>query len=314
MQYLTLALDASCDLPKAIYQRFDLATLPLTWLARPTELSPDDRSDATTEVWYQSLTNGTPQSLPELSRKELSRDTHLSQSLDDTWLLNSDGALIITPAKHRHPGYEHWNHQAATLQPQLDRVRHAANLHSHFRLRVMDSGHILAAYGLLVQEVAHLHRDEGLSIDKLRLPLLAFAPRINHLYSVPAFANPALYPQTPAVPKLNWLRRFVMSHRGTFPVFQTLNEQEKLVGHATTADPITPVIDRVCTALEQNRLSHSAVNVSFAGEIEPLHQHPAVRRLHERVSQQGGHLWLSRMSGSSAIRFGENAFSVAVVN
>lgn len=314
MQYLTLALDASCDLPKAIYQRFDLATLPLTWLAKPTELPPDNRSDATTEAWYQSLTNGTSHSLAEWSRKELSRDTHLSQSLDNTWLLNSDGALIITPAKHHHPGYDHWNRQAATLQPQLDRVRHAANLHSHFRLRVMDSSHILAAYGLLVQEVAHLHRDQGLSIDKLRLPLLAFSRRIKHLYSVPAFANPALYPQTPAFPTLNGLRRFVMSHRGTLPVFQTLDEQEELVGHATAADPITPVVDLACTALKQNRLNHATVNASFAGEIEPLHQHPAIRRLHEMVSQQGGHLWLSQMSGSSAIHCGENAFSVAFVN
>lgn len=309
MPYLTLALDSSCDLPKAIYQRYELATLPLTWLAKPTELPADDRSGGVTKAWYQALANQTPCSLPDLAR-----DTHLSRALDNAWLLNSDGALIITPAKHRHPGYHHWNHQAAILQPQLDRVRHAANLHSHFRLRVMDSGHILAAYGLLVQEVAHLHRDQGLSIDKLRLPLLAFSPRIKHFYSAPAFAKPRLHPQTPAFPNLNWLKRSVMKHRGTHPVFKASDEQEELVGHASVADPITPVVDLVCVALEQNRLNHSAVNASFAGDIEPLRQHPAVRRLHDIVSQQGGHLWLSRMSGSSALRFGGQAFSVAFVN
>lgn len=309
MQYLTLALDASCDLPKAIYQRYELTTLPFSWLAKPTELPADDRSWGVTKAWYQALASQTPLSLPELAR-----DTHLSQSLDNAWLLNSDGALIITPAKDHHPGYHHWNHQAAILQPQLDRVRHAANLHSHFRLRVMDSNHILAAYGLLVQEVAHLHRDQGLSIDKLRLPLLAFSPRIKHFYSAPAVAKPSLYPQAPAFPKLNWLERSVMKHRGTYPVFQASDEQEELVGHATVADPITPVVDLVCASLEQNRLNHSAVNASFAGNIDPLHQHPAIRRLHEKVSQQGGHLWLSRMAGSSAMRFGEQAFSVAFVN
>lgn len=309
MQYLTLALDASCDLPKAIYQRFELTTLPLDWLATSTGLPADDRSADVTKAWYETLANQTPHSLPNLAR-----DTHLSQALDNHWLLNSDGALIISPAKHRHPGYHHWNHQAAILQPQLDRVRHAANLHSHFRLRVMDSGHALAAYGLLVQEVAHLHRDQGLSIDKLRLPLLAFSSRIKHLYSAPAFANPSLHPQTPAFPQLNWLKRSVMKHRGIYPVFQASNEREEWVGHATKSDPITPVVDLVCAALDQDRLNHSAVNASFAGNIDPLHQHPAVRRLHERVSQQGGHLWLSQMSGSSAMRVGEQAFSVAFVN
>lgn len=309
MQYLTLALDASCDLPKAIYQRFDLATLPLTWLANPAELPPDDRSKVVTDVWYQAAKDKTFCSAPVVQQ-----DTHLSQSLEDSWLLNSDGALVITPAKHRHPGYQHWNHQGATLQPQLDRIRHAANLHSHFRLRVMDSGHTLAAYGLLAQETARLHRDQGLSIDKLRLPLLAFSPRIRHFYSVPAFTKPAPYPQTPAFRKLNWLKQTMMNHQRTFPVFQTLDGEEQMVNHATVDDPITPIVDRVCAALEESRLSHSVVNASYAGEIEPLQQHPAVRRLHQLVTEHGGNLWLSRMSGSSAYLIGRNAFSVALVN
>ncbi len=309
MQYLTLALDASCDLPKAIYQRFDLATLPLTWLANQAELPPDDRSKAVTDAWYQASKNQDSNSFPDVHQ-----DIHLSQLLEDNWLINSDGALLITPAKHRHPGYQHWIHQAATLQPQLDRIRHAASLHSHFRLRVMDSGHTLSAYGLLVQEIAHLHRDQGLSIDKLRLPLLAFSPRIRHIYSVPAFATPALYQQTPAFQKLNWLKRTIMNHQKTFPVFQTLDREEQMVNHATTDDPITPVVDWVCAALEASRLKHSAVNASFAGNIKPLQQHPAVRRLHQLVTEQGGHLWLSQMSGSSAYLVGRNAFSVALVN
>lgn len=309
MQYLTLALDASCDLPKAIYQRFDLTTLPLTWLASPDELPPDDRSKTLTDIWYQAAKVPHSRSVPDVQQ-----DTHLSQSLENSWLLNSDGALVITPAKHRHPGYQHWNHQAAILQPQLDRIRHAANLKSHFRLRVMDSGHTLSAYGLLVQEIAHLHRDRGLSIDKLRLPLLAFSPRIRHFYGVPAFANPARYPQIPAFQKVNWLKRSIMNHQKTYPVFQTLDGEEQVVSHATADDPITPIVDRVCAALEESRLSHSAVSASYAGEIEPLQQHPAVRRLHQLVTEQGGHLWLSRMSGSSAYLFGRNAFSVALVN
>lgn len=309
MHYLTLAVDASCDLPTAIYQRFELTTLPLSWLAQQTELPADDRTAAVTETWFQALANPTAPTLPPLTR-----DTHLSQSLDNIWLLNSDGALIITPAKHRHPGYQHWNHQAATLQPQLDRVRQAANLHSHFRLRVMDSGHSLAAYGLLVQEVAHLHRDQGVSIDKLRLPLLAFSSRIKHLYSAPAFAHPMRYPQTPAFPNVNWLKRSVLKHRGHYPVFLASDEQELPVGHATVNDPVTPLIDWVCAELKQNRLSHPAVNASFAGDIDPLRQHQAVHRLHDIVSQQGGHLWLSQMAGSAAMRYGEQAFSVAFVN
>ena len=299
MQYLTLALDASCDLPKAIYQRFDLATLPVTWLANPAVLPPDDRSKAITDAWYQTADHPTRDALPELHQ-----DTHLSQRLNDSWLLQSDGTLVITPAKHRHPGYHHWNHQAATLQPQLDRLRHAANLHSHFRLRVMDSGHTLAAYGLLVQVIAHLHRDQGLTIDKLRLPLLAFAPRIRHFYSVPAFANPMLFPHNPTFPPLNWLKRSIMAHQKTFPVFQVLDGEDTMVQR----------VDLVQAALEESRLSHSAVNASFAGDIEPLQQHPAIRRLHQIVTAQGGNLWLSPMAGSSACLFGRNAFSLALVN
>ena len=309
MQYLTLALDASCDLPKAIYQRFDLATLPVTWLANPAVLPPDDRSKAITDAWYQTADHPTRDALPELHQ-----DTHLSQRLNDSWLLQSDGTLVITPAKHRHPGYHHWNHQAATLQPQLDRLRHAANLHSHFRLRVMDSGHTLAAYGLLVQVIAHLHRDQGLTIDKLRLPLLAFAPRIRHFYSVPAFANPMLFPHNPTFPPLNWLKRSIMAHQKTFPVFQVLDGEDTMVQRATDEDPITPIVDLVQAALEESRLSHSAVNASFAGDIEPLQQHPAIRRLHQIVTAQGGNLWLSPMAGSSACLFGRNAFSLALVN
>lgn len=309
MQYLTLAMDASCDLPPAIYQRFDLATLPLTWLATPARLPPDDRSKAVTTAWYQTPDNPTRDSLPELHQ-----DTHLSQWLNDRWLLQSDGTLIIAPAKHRHPGYHHWNHQAATLQPQLDRLRHAANLHRHFRLRVIDGGHTLAAYGLLAQEVAHWHRDQGLTIDKLRLPLLAFSSRIRHVYSVPAFANPVLFPHTPAFPTVNWLNRSIMIHQQRFPVFQVLNGEETMMNRATGDDPITPIVDVVQSALEESRLSHSAVNASFAGDIEPLQEHPAIRRLHQLVTAQGGHLWLSQMAGSSAYRFGHAAFSVALVN
>ncbi|WP_028672669.1 DegV family protein [Saccharospirillum impatiens] len=310
MQYLTLALDASCDLPNAVYQRFELSTLPLAWLANPTEWSPDDRSIAITDAWYQLAANTSP----TLPLHDLNQDTRLSQALENHWLLNSDGALVVTPAKHRHPGYHHWNHQATILQPQLDRIRHAANLHSHFRLRVMDSGHTLAAYGLLVQEIARLHRDEGLSIDKLRRPLLAFAPRIRHIYSTPAAANSMRTLEKPVFPNVNWLQRALLNHQQSYPIFQVLDGQEERIGRATAADPITPVVEQICATLEASRLNCPAVNASFAGDTDPLQQHPAVRRLHQLVTRQGGHLWLSRMSGSSAYLFGKGAFSVAFVN
>lgn len=309
MQYLTLALDASCDLPEALYQRFELATLPLAWLAPTTLLPPDDRSAAVTRTWYGSKETLNRQWLPNLSQ-----DDHLGQRLNDHWLLHSDGALLLTPAKHRHPGYQHWHRQAATLQPQLLRIRRAANLQRHFRLRVLDSGHTLAAYGLLAQELARLHRDQGLTIDKLRRPLLALAPRIQHYYSVPAFRTPAPYPEAPAFPGINRINQTLMASRRRFPVFRVYNGEEQRVHYATPDDPVTPIVEQVTETLETSPLSHPAVNVSFAGQIDPLRQHPAIRQLHHVVSAQGGHLWLSPMAGSSAWLFGHGALSVALVN
>lgn len=309
MQYLTLALDASCDLPKAIYQRFDLATLPLTWLASSAELPPDDRSETVTEAWYQAAKDQRNHSAPDLQQ-----DTHLSQLLEDSWLLNSDGALVITPAKHRHPGYQHWNHQGAILQPQLDRIRQAAHLRSHFRLRVMDSGHTLAAYGLFVQQAASLHRNQGLSIDKLRLPLSDYSSRIRHVYCVPAFANPIHDAQKGVLPGVNWVRHSLVRLRKRIPIFLTTDEHETLIGEVTGKDPIESVIRHATGLLEQNRLSCSIVNMSIATTRPPLLRHPAILRFHELVNRQGGTLWLSPMSGTSALLFGENALSVAFVN
>ena len=309
MQYLTLAVDASCDLPKAVFQRLELSTLPLAWLSTTTELQPDNRTAEVTDAWYQKLDTAEPW-MPV----NPITDPRLSQYLDDTWLLTSDGVLLITPSRARHPGYNHWNPQAAILQPQLDRVRHAASVSGHFRLRVVDSGQSLAAYGLLVQEVARMHRDLNLSIDRLRLPMQAFSERIHHFFSVPAFAQPTVKPVQPAFPTLPWWRRTVMQRQGTVPLFQARNGEERLVGKAPGADVITHVVEHVCVGLSQNRLNHSAVNASYAGPVDHVQQHPAIRRLHQVVSDQGGHLWLSRMAGSSAVLFGAGAFSVAFVN
>jgi len=309
MQYLTLAVDASCDLPKAVFQQFDLTTLPLEWLTTATGLLPDDRTSDTTDVWYQQL-----DSAERWTLLNPITDTRLSQQLDDSWLLTSDGVLLITPNRVRHPGYGHWSPQAAIVQPQLDRVRHAAHLSGHFRLRVVDSGQSLAAYGLLVQEVARMHRDLSQSIDKLRLPMRAFSARITHFFSVPAFARPTVKPVPSAFPALPWWQRRLMHHRGRIPVFQARNGQEQQVNSVLEADVITDVVARVCLALSHNRLTHSSVNVSFAGPMNLVKRHPAIRRLHQVVSDQGGHLWLSRMAGSSAVLFGAGAFSVAFVN
>jgi fatty acid-binding protein DegV len=309
MQTLTLAVDASCDLPKALYQRLELSTLPLNWMAAPEGLTPDDRTDAVTEAWYLAL--GAEPAKPVTDPLN---DTRLGNYLDDTWLLTSDGTLLITPAKHRHPGYDHWHKQATTLQPQLDQVRHAANLNGHYRLRVVDSGQTLAAYGLLVQAIATLHRDKGYSIDKLRLPLLSFSARITHLFSVPAFANPERYTQIPVFPRLGWLRRSVMGQQKKMPMFRAQDGEEKLVGGVRQDTSISSVVEQFCKELEQSRLSHSTVNASFAGPIDQLHQDPAIKRLHQQVTRQGGHVWLSQMAGSSALVFGAGAFSLAFVN
>ncbi|GGX59977.1 DegV family protein [Saccharospirillum salsuginis] len=308
--YLTLLTDATCDLPSSVITRFEAKVLPT--ILEPLNRSDgtlwvDDRSHKHTQAVYHRMTES-----KDKPWRSLGGDTDaFILNLTDHWIYHSDSLQVITPAQAWSPTHQKLRESSFVVQPELDQRREAANLKGHYRVRLLDSGQLYAGYGLVMHETMDLHREHKVSIDKLRKPLDAFRKRVQMLYSCP---DPGRLHRLkdPRFETLGWLKQQQLRLGGT-PIFSLHDDQHNLIERAPRKQSVDHLLNRILEELEERRITYRVVNVSYAGPLAEVRTRPLFRKLHEVVLHQGGHVWLSTMSATSAVELGRGALSVAFV-
>ena len=308
--YLTLLADATCDLPSSVVTRFEANILPtvLEPLNRSeAALWVDDRSHKHTQAVYHRMSEN-----KDKPWRSLGGDTDaFVPKLTDHWIYHSDSLQVVTPAQSWSPTHKKLRESSFVVQPQLDRRRGAASLKGHFRIRLLDSGQLYAGYGLVMHETMDLHREHKVSIDKLRKPLDAFRKRVQMLYSCPEPGRLHRL-KDPRFETLGWLKQQQLKLGGT-PIFSLHDDQHILIERAPHNQSVDHLLNRVLAELAERRITYRVVNVSYAGPLAEIRTRPLFRKLHEVVLRQGGHVWLSTMSATSAVELGRGALSVAFV-
>lgn len=308
--YLTLLADATCDLPTSVLTRYEADILP-------TLLEPLNRSDST--IWVDDRSHKHTQSVyhrmsenRDKPGRSIGADTDaFILHLTDHWIYHSDSVQVVTPAQTWSPTHQRLREASFVVQPELDQRREAANLKGHYRIRLFDSGQLYAGYGLVMHEAMDLHREHHVSIDKLRNPLEAFRKRVRLLYSCPEPSRLHRL-KDPRFETLGWLRQQRLRLGGT-PIFSLHDENHTLLERAPNRDAMDHVLNRALDQLEERRITYRVVNVSYAGPLAEIRSRPLFRKLHDQVLHQGGHIWLSTMSATSAVELGRGALSVAFV-
>lgn len=269
--HIALIADTSCDLPAPVKSRFDAQLLPLGL----------QMADA------------------------------FSDQFKEDWVYHYDSLQAVTPAARYSPTYQQLREAFFEVQPEADLLRQKAYLDENFRIRLLDSGQLYAGYGLVMHEVMRLHRQEHVSIDKLRQPLEAFKERVCLLYSFPD-ARRLVNDRDPRLEELGWLTQQKLRWVSGTLLFRLEHDTgHRLLETVKPEEAIDHLLGLAIQTVEEEPLENRLVNASFAGSLEALRERPLFRDLYQAVLRQKGQLWLSTMSAPSAGHLGPGAFSLA---
>lgn len=301
-----LIVDSACDLPHDFIREHDVFILPLTAKIDGQTFVDDHDEDTTADFYRQGLLGKGHHAETEAFSVEQIRDLFLEQIVP-----NYDVAICETVDRTRSQIYDNATEAMHMVMAEARDVRENAGLSGNFSMRVVDSGQLFAAQGLLAAYTIDLIK-KGLDKNQLRHEVEKFSanlwtcvvPRDLHyirerarrrgdksVSGVVAFLGKAL-----SITPIIWGQGVVAK-----PVAKTRSMDaavEKVMDYATRrveAGLLTPIVSVSC-------------GMSWE-EIEAL---PGLDRLRRACDEHGVRLLLSQMGITSSIYLGPGSICLSL--
>ncbi|WP_320826917.1 DegV family protein [Reinekea sp.] len=302
---LGILVDASCDLPTSIYERYQVNILPATLMVNQ-QLIIDARDPETTQRFYRSTS---AQQLAS-ARPDSATVGALIDALKASLLYRYDQLLIVTPHLKLSNTLPRVRETVFQIQPQFEPLRLAAQLTHPYKVRILESNSGYAGYGLVLYEALRLIKERARSVDQLKQPLDDFKSSLvtyvlpgHERFNYELLANPPF--------NLSWLSLQKLKLTTSLPVFKIDFKGANYYENIPSGNAERAFLHFAYQQLMGTRLSSHLVNISFAGNLAKLRVLPMVKTLQKYVISQGGKLVYSMMSLSSAAQLGKGALSLS---
>lgn len=297
-----LVVDSTCDIPESFLQRNQVQILPLSVSGGESPLT-DRRHKTDGLSFYQQW--AARRSLKPVRNPITEHD--VASALVDRWIYDFDHLLIVTPHIKLSSTLQTIRETLVLQHPNLEPLRHQAQLTLPFKVRVVESQSGLAGYGLAVYEALRLMSEKARSIDQLKTPLTAFSQRLE-TFVLPG--NPAQQLKTEPF-ALSWLAAQQQQWKRQQPVFHIGHRGVTLLRSCQQATRLKEFVRLVTQRLGHMQLHNQLICVSYAGNPADLRVSSAYTELQQCVKEKQGRLLFSIMSPASASQLGYGAVSVA---
>jgi len=302
---LGILVDASCDLPTSIYERYQVNILPTTLMVKKQPVS-DARDPETTQRFYHSTS---AQQLAS-ARPDSATAEALIGALNTSLLYQYDQLLIVTPHLKLSNTLTRVRETIFQMQPQFEALRLAAQLTHPYKVRILESNSGYAGYGLVLYEALRLINEKARSVDQLKQPLDAFKGSLvtfvlpgHERFNYELLANPPF--------NLSWLSLQKLKLTTSLPIFKIDLDGANYYQNLKTGNVERDFLHFAYQQLTHTQLSSHLVNISYAGNLAQLRVLPVVKTLQQYVKSKGGKLVYSMMSLSSAAQLGKGALSLS---
>jgi len=298
-----LLVDATCDLPQSIYERYGVHTIP-TFVQCKKQRFADSRDLKATTNFYEETSSS-----QIASAKVLEPDRKAIRELISEHLIYKyDHLLVLAPHIKNSDMLKILREEIFEQQPFFEKLRLSANLTSSFKIRLIETNTSFTGYGLMLYEALRLMHEKARSVDQLKTPLDKFKQKIE-CYLLPGPHQYKQYSEDPF--DLNWLAIQKLKLGKTTPIFKVDEAGLSLCENIATGNIENLFLEYIYDQITRSNFESHLVNVSYAGKLSRLRVLPRFKSLHEHVKSRGGKLVYSMMSISSAIQLGEGAISIS---
>lgn len=301
-----IVIDSACDLPSDYIEQHGIVVLPITVRIGEAMLADHRDEEATLNFLHSHIaTDGASAETIPYSVKQI-HDLFLQRLV-----IEYDYVFCMTISSQRSPIYEHATQASFTILNDYKAARIAAGIDRPFSLRVIDTGNLFAAQGVLAAEAVRL-REQGVSPPVMRAKLEQLVRNI-HGYMVP--------------PDLHYMRA-----RGKTKGDRSISLMSATLGTALDLKPIiygnngyTASIakikgyDTAATrlfdfAVERVRagLLTPTVCLSYGGEAEDRQALPGYARLRDTCAEYSVELLESVMSLTGMVNIGKGALTMGL--
>lgn len=300
-----ILVDATCDIPTSILKSHHVTILP-TMLNLKSEAFPDARLVNDTLSFYNERPNS---EITEASYNSAGFE-ELKTLLEDNLLYTCDHLVFIAPHIKLSSTLKNIREALFDLQPRLQSLREQALINTPFKVRIIESEHAYAGYGLVLYEALRLLNEKARSADQIKAPLDDFK-RTVETYILPGHVNGGQQHLSAAPFNLSWLSQKKQQLVRTQPVYKIDQNGFRHMTDIRSNSPENSFLEFTYDYLTRTSLRNHLVNISYAGKLSQLRVTPAFKLLHEHVKAKRGRLVYSNMSPSSATQLGMGALSVS---
>ena len=146
-----LVVDATCDMPSAIFEQYGIEILPISIKIGETTFADIRDEDATLAFLESDVAErGIDAETSSISVDQI-RDLFLRKLVIDF-----DYVFCLTVMRSRSPVYDNANQASFAILNDYKPIRHAAGHSTPFSLRVIDTQNVFAAQGVTMLEAAQM--------------------------------------------------------------------------------------------------------------------------------------------------------------
>jgi fatty acid-binding protein DegV len=300
-----LVVDATCDIPSSILERYKVHVLPTSFSIK-AETTLDYREPETSLEFYS---NTSASKLATASAHSCTAEVLISRLKEDL-LYHHDHLLIVAPHLKLSNTLQNFREAILLAQPEFEQLRRAAHIRNSFKIRIIESQTGYAGYGLALYEALRLMGEKARSVDQLKKPLDAFKQRIE-TFILPGHEkfNHQMLADPPY--NMSWVTLKKLQLSNTIPSFRVV--ENGIVRHHQfkRLNVENDFLSMIYDELTRTKLDNHLVNISFAGNLAQLRVNTTFKALSEHIKNKGGKLVYSSMSPTSAAQLGLGAISVA---
>ncbi|MFZ5636486.1 MAG: DegV family protein [Pseudomonadota bacterium] len=146
-----LVVDATCDMPSALFEKYRIEVLPISIKIGETTFA-DTRDEHATLTFIESdvAERGIDAETSSFSVEQI-RDLFLRKLVIDF-----DYVFCLTVMRNRSPVYDNANQASFAILNEYKPIRQAAGHNTPFSLRVIDTQNVFAAQGVTMLEAAQM--------------------------------------------------------------------------------------------------------------------------------------------------------------
>lgn len=299
-----LVVDATCDMPASVLERYGVVILPITIRIGETILA-DTRDEEAALAFIESdiSERGADAETASFSVDQI-RDLFLQKLVIDY-----DYVFCLTVMKNRSPIYDNAMKASFAILSDYKPIRFAANHFTPFSLRVIDTQNVFAAQGITMIVAAEMIA-AGEPASKIRSRVEELV-KDTHGYLI---VQDLHYMRARTRKKGESSVSLVSATLGTMldikPILHGNMGQTEPVGKVRGFDNAAKKLFDYAESRVREGLLTPHLSVSYGGTLLELHALPGFRALRDLCGQKNVTLYESIMSLTGMINLGKGALMV----